>query len=102
MFAVAQPTPRYVRVNTNLMSRTEAIEEFIRDGWEIVDGNFETYDAFLTAVDSLGLAQYLSDIHVQNLFVFPWSSKQYWAKHRLVQESKIILQDKVRNVHYMF
>lgn len=78
------------------MSRAEAIEEFTKDGWEAVVDEFKTYDEFLAAVDSLGIAQYLSDIHVQNLFVFPWSSKQYWAKHYLVKESKVVLQDKVR------
>lgn len=92
------PTPRYVRVNTNLMSRTEAIEEFIREGWEVIDGDFKTYDEFLAAVASLSATQYLSDIHVQNLFVFPWSSKQHWARHALVRESKLILQDKVSGV----
>lgn len=78
------------------MSRAEAIEEFTKHGWEAVTDEFQTYDEFLAAVDSLGIAQYLSDIHVQNLFVFPWSSKQYWAKNYLVKESKVVLQDKVR------
>lgn len=94
-FVEAQPTPRYVRVNTNLLSRTEAIEEFIRDGWEVVDTEIKTYDEFLAAVGGLSESQYLSDIHIHNLFVFPPASKQYWARHPLVKASKIILQDKV-------
>lgn len=38
--------------------------------------------------------QFISDLHVNDLFVFPASSKRYWALSTLAKESKIILQDK--------
>lgn len=95
--------PRYVRINTNLMSRADAIEAFGKDGWEEVADELKTYDDFLAAVGKLGEAQYLSDIHVQNLFVFPSSSRRYWAEHQLVKEFKVLLQDKVsRSEAYEF
>lgn len=90
-----RPTPRYIRVNTNLISRAEAIELFKQDGWDDVTTEYNTYDEFLEAVQNLCVTHYLSDMHVQNLFVFPWSSKQTWARHYLVKECKLILQDKV-------
>lgn len=87
-----------MRVNTNLLSRSEAIEHFVQDGWVEYNGGTElsSYDAFLEAVKNLGDSEFLSDIHVKNLFVFPASSKRFWAFNRLVLESKLILQDKVR------
>lgn len=88
--------PRYVRVNTNVLSRSDAIEEFLKDGWNQVTNEFKTYDEFLNAITNLGEFDFLSDIHVNNLFIFPSSSKRYWASNILVQESKLILQDKVR------
>lgn len=88
--------PRYVRVNTNLLSRSEAMEIFIKDGWhEIPSSECETYDRFLEVVRNLGEYDFVSDIHVKNLFVFPASSKRFWARNSLVLESKLILQDKV-------
>lgn len=86
--------PRYVRVNTNLLSRADALEQFRNDGWQEVTDEFATYDDFLKAVDNLGDENFISDIHVNDLFVFPPSSKRYWALCALVKESKVILQDK--------
>lgn len=77
------------------MSRAEAIEEFARDGWLEISTKFQSYDEMLAAVANLGDLDYLSDIHVNNLFVFPPSSKRYWARNVSVRESKLILQDKV-------
>lgn len=88
--------PRYVRVNTNLLSRADALEGFKNDGWHEVETTFETYDEFLQAIDNLGDENFLSDIHVNDLFIFPASSKRYWAISSLAKESKVILQDKVR------
>lgn len=84
--------PRYVRINTNLLSRSEAYESFVNDGW--IEVKCENYDEFLSAVSTLTDEQFISDIHVKNLFIFPPSSKRYWALSKLTKESKIILQDK--------
>lgn len=86
--------PRYVRVNTNVLSRADALEQFRNDGWQEVTEEFASYDDFLKAVDNLGDESFVSDIHVNDLFVFPPSSKRYWALCALVKESKVILQDK--------
>lgn len=74
------------------MSRSEAFEAFINDGW--IEVKCENYDEFLNAVANLTDEQFISDIHVKNLFIFPASSKRYWALSKLAKESKIILQDK--------
>lgn len=92
MIASFSAKPRYVRVNTVKMSRSEALETFVNDGW--IEVKYENYDEFLTAIDNLSDEQFLSDIHVTDLFVFPPSSKRYWALSSLNKESKIILQDK--------
>lgn len=86
--------PRYVRVNTNIFSRADALEQFSNDGWVQISDEFATYDEFLAAIDKLGDENFVSDIHVNDLFVFPPSSKRYWALCALVKESKVILQDK--------
>lgn len=89
--------PRYVRVNTNILSRADAMEIFQSEGWQEVSLGTEsvTYDKFLETVRNLGKSDYVSDIHVNNLFVFPTNSAHYWARHELVEQSKLILQDKV-------
>lgn len=67
--------PRYVRVNTNLMSRVEAMEAFITDGW--IEVKCENYDEFLNAIADLKDEEFISDLHVKDLFIFPASSKRY-------------------------
>lgn len=85
-------------MNTNILSRADALELFVKDGWnEIVMENTD-YDKFLEVVRNLGDYDFVSDMHVKNLFVFPPSSKQYWAKHASGNEKKFILQDKVRRI----
>ncbi|KAJ6638470.1 28S rRNA (cytosine-C(5))-methyltransferase [Pseudolycoriella hygida] len=86
--------PRYVRVNTNLLSRADALDLFVKDGWNEIVGEFNDYDKFLEVVRNLGDYDFVSDMHVKNLFVFPASSKQYWAKYVASGEKKFILQDK--------
>lgn len=88
-----------MRVNTNLMSRADALELFVKDGWieRPFAADTQTYDEYLAIVGSLGEADFVSDMHVRNLFVFPPSSKRFWARNTLVRESKLVLQDKVNN-----
>lgn len=89
--------PRYVRVNTNLMSRADALELFVKDGWieRPFAADTQTYDEFLEIVRTLDRWDFVSDMHVKNLFVFPPSSRRFWARNELVRESKLVLQDKV-------
>lgn len=74
------------------MSRSEALEEFVNDGW--IEVKCENYDDFLNAVANLTDEQFISDLHVNDLFIFPASSKRYWALSRWAKNSKVILQDK--------
>lgn len=76
------------------MSRAEAIEAFVADGWIEIKPDEDTYDGFLKTLDTLNDSQFLADIHINDLFVFPPSSKRYWALSKLTKESKVILQDK--------
>lgn len=76
------------------MSRTEAIDAFVADGWTEIKPDEDTYEGFLKAVDNMTDEQFLADIHINDLFVFPASSKRFWALSALTKESKVILQDK--------
>lgn len=79
------------------MSRADALEFFVKDGWNEIVGDFTDYDKFLEVVRNLGDFDFVSDMHVKNLFVFPANSKQYWAKCASSgSEKTFILQDKVR------
>lgn len=68
------------------------MEVFVGDGWNEV--KCENYDEFLNAIENLTNEQFISDLHVNDLFIFPASSRKYWALSSLAKESKIILQDK--------
>lgn len=76
------------------MKKAEAKEYLEREGWFFVENTFETYDQFLEAVRNLDDESYLADYHIKNLYVFPASSRKYWATNELVQEGKFLLQDK--------
>lgn len=97
------PKPRYVRINTNAMSRADAIEQFTKDGYvELSTADCKTYDSYLEIVRKLDTMEYVSDIHVKNLFVFAPQSKRFWAFHDLVKDSRVILQDKVFEIHLFY
>lgn len=83
-------------MNTNVLSRADALELFVKDGWNEIVGEFTEYDKFLEVVRNLGDFDFVSDMHVKNLFVFPANSKKYWAKYASGSEKQFILQDKVR------
>lgn len=86
--------PRYIRLNTLLMKKAEAKEYLEREGWIFIESTFTSYDEFLDAVKNLDDESYLADYHIKNLYVFPASSRKYWATNDLVQEGKFLLQDK--------
>jgi 25S rRNA (cytosine2278-C5)-methyltransferase len=76
------------------MKKSEAKEYFEREGWRLIENTSTTYDEFLSAVKNLDDESYLADFHVKNLFVFPPSSKKYWASNDYAAEGKFLLQDK--------
>lgn len=77
-----------------MIKKTEAKEYLEHEGWKFIENTFEAYDQFLTAVKELDDESYLSDYHIKNLYVFPASSRKYWATNEMVQEGKFLLQDK--------
>lgn len=86
--------PRYIRLNTILIKKTEAKEYLEREGWKFIENTFESYDQWIEAVKSLDDETYLADFHIKNLYAFPASSRKYWAGNEMVQEGKFLLQDK--------
>lgn len=77
-----------------MIKKTEAKEYLEREGWKLLENTFETYDQFIEAVKNLDDESFLPDFHIKNLFVFPASSRKYWATNEMVQEGKFLLQDK--------
>jgi 25S rRNA (cytosine2278-C5)-methyltransferase len=60
----------------------------------LIESDFETYDEFLESVKNLDDESYLADFHIKNLFVFPPTSRKYWATNEMVEAGKFLLQDK--------
>lgn len=79
-----------------MIKKSEAREYVEREGWKLVENTFEEYNDFLEAVKNLDDESYLDDFHIKNIFVFPASSRKYWAQNEMVYEGKFLLQDKVR------
>ncbi|XP_037949743.1 28S rRNA (cytosine-C(5))-methyltransferase [Teleopsis dalmanni] len=87
--------PRYVRVNTNLLAVNDAHEMLANEEWVKKEHpTFESYNDYLKAICDLEEAEYLTDMHISNLFVFCGKQKHYWACHDFVRSKKFMLQDK--------
>lgn len=76
------------------MKKAEAKEYLEREGWRFIENTFENYEEFVQAILNLDDESYLADYHIKNLYIFPASSRKYWATNELVQEGKFLLQDK--------
>lgn len=77
------------------MKKLEAKEYLEREGWKKIEkDSFETYDEFIEAVKNLDDESYMADFNIKNLFIFPPSSKKYWASNEFATEGKFLLQDK--------
>ncbi|CAG9829845.1 unnamed protein product [Diabrotica balteata] len=85
--------PRYVRINTLISNLTEAVESFREEGWVLNRFlNKNDYKGFLETVSSLKGREFMIDIHVPNLLVFPPKTEFY--QHPAYKNGSIILQDK--------
>jgi putative methyltransferase len=72
----------------------EAVEEFRNEGWILKRyADVDDYLGFLNAVSSLGPEEFMIDLHVPYLLIFP--PKTEFHKHPAYKNGSIILQDKV-------
>ncbi|XP_053947483.1 28S rRNA (cytosine-C(5))-methyltransferase isoform X2 [Anastrepha ludens] len=87
--------PRYVRVNTNLVSLAEVFEMLAAEEWQRMEQrSFETYNDFISAISTLKEDEYMVDMHLDDLLIFHAKQKHYWACHQYVKDKKLMLQDK--------
>ncbi|CAD6992171.1 unnamed protein product [Ceratitis capitata] len=87
--------PRYVRVNTNLLSLADVFQMLEAEKWrkkEMVHSG--SYNDFLDSVTKLEEDEYLVDMHLDDLLIFHSKQRHYWACHPYVKEKKLMLQDK--------
>ncbi|KAL4714143.1 hypothetical protein ACJJTC_008497 [Scirpophaga incertulas] len=84
--------PRYVRINTNLLTTSDAIRAFQDEGYRFIRCTSGSYDDFLKQIQQLTEYDFTQDYHVKTVFVFSPGTKLH--EHELYLENKIILQDK--------
>ena len=86
--------PRYARVNTLCNSQHRVSRALREEGWlEVMyDKSVTSSGEFLELVSSLSHGQYLVDLHIPNLLVFPPKTPLY--EHELVKDGSLVLQDK--------
>ncbi|KAG6442169.1 28S rRNA (cytosine-C(5))-methyltransferase [Manduca sexta] len=90
--AEATPRPRYIRVNTNLLTTSDAIRWFQDEEYRFIRCTSGSYDDYLEQVKNLTEYDFTQDYHVKTVFVFPPGTK--FHNHELYLENKIILQNK--------
>ncbi|VVC95370.1 unnamed protein product, partial [Leptidea sinapis] len=84
--------PRYVRINTNLLTTSDAISAFQDEGFRFIRCTSGPYDDYLSQIKTLTEYDFTQDYHVKTMFVFHPSTK--FHDYDLYLENKIILQDK--------
>ena len=86
--------PRYARVNTLCNNLHRVSRQLRQEGWlEVMyDKSQVTHSEYLNLVAGLTDGQYLTDLHIPNLLVFPPKTALY--DHSLVREGSLMLQDK--------
>ncbi|XP_043498801.1 28S rRNA (cytosine-C(5))-methyltransferase [Polistes fuscatus] len=92
--AIPQKTvskPRYVRVNTLLLSVQEAIENFEYEGWSLLL-EYTDYSSYLKLISNLSEPYFTKDYHVPELLVFPHGTSFF--NHPSYTNGKVLLQDK--------
>ncbi|KAH8346188.1 hypothetical protein KR067_009918 [Drosophila pandora] len=93
--AISEPNPRYVRINSNLFSLSEALEYLASEEWRRKEVPADaSYADFLAAVKALEEDEFMTDLHVEGVLIFHHKWANYWATHDFVKEKKFILQNK--------
>lgn len=84
-----------MRVNTLSITVQEAVDGFRDEGWNLVRfTDAQDYEGFLNKVTSLGEDEFMVDIHVKELLLFPPNTQFY--QHNAYKDGSILLQDKVQ------
>ncbi|CAF4844469.1 unnamed protein product [Pieris macdunnoughi] len=84
--------PRYVRINTNLLTTSDAIGAFQDEGYKFIRCTSGSYDDYLKQIQGLTEYDFTQDYHVKTMFVFHPNTK--FHDYDLYLENKLILQDK--------
>ncbi|XP_074113899.1 nop2/Sun-like domain containing protein 5 isoform X1 [Cotesia typhae] len=83
--------PRYVRVNTLIMSVDDAIQEFKNDGYNLLPKS-PNYKSYLKSLESLDTFSFIQDYHIRELFAFKAGTAFY--DHDGYNSGALVLQDK--------
>ncbi|EDW84279.2 uncharacterized protein Dwil_GK13235 [Drosophila willistoni] len=87
--------PRYVRINTNLLSIADALEYLASEQWRRKELPADaSYPDFLAAIKSLEEDEFMTDINVASVLIFHPKTAYYWASQDFVRSKKFILQSK--------
>ncbi|XP_012062571.1 PREDICTED: probable 28S rRNA (cytosine-C(5))-methyltransferase [Atta cephalotes] len=87
--------PRYVRVNTLLLTVEEAISFFQQDGWQLLPKS-TTYSSYLQSLSQLSKPYFIQDLHIPEILAFP--SSTIFHDHSGYRDGKLILQDKASSL----
>lgn len=92
-FLKAVRRPRYVRINTNLLTTSDAIRAFQDEGFRFIRCTSGSYNDYLKQIQELTEYDFTQDYHVKTVYVFQSGTR--WHEHELYLQNQIILQDKV-------
>ncbi|XP_018055343.1 PREDICTED: probable 28S rRNA (cytosine-C(5))-methyltransferase isoform X1 [Atta colombica] len=87
--------PRYVRINTLLLTVEEAISFFQQDGWQLLPKS-TTYSSYLQSLSQLSKPYFIQDLHIPEMLAFP--SSTIFHDHNGYRDGKLILQDKASSL----
>ncbi|XP_058791872.1 28S rRNA (cytosine-C(5))-methyltransferase-like isoform X2 [Phymastichus coffea] len=83
--------PTYVRVNTLSISLEQCIHAFYKEGWELIQYP-QTYSHYLATISQLKKREFIRDIHISELLIFPPGTSFY--NHPGYLKGKFVLQNK--------
>ncbi|XP_068082524.1 28S rRNA (cytosine-C(5))-methyltransferase isoform X2 [Anabrus simplex] len=84
--------PRSVRINSLVMTLSEAVEHFISNGWVYVQKQPKNYEEFLCSVKHLGQNEFISDFHISDMLIF--APETNLVEDELYKNGAIFLQSK--------